>query len=122
MGVRNMDEFESGVVFNVLIKKVGDEFVAHCLELDIVTTADDLDRVQSDMAELIEAQIDYAFSNDNLENLYHPAPPDIWQEFFSCHAQMQKRREVKSSAGAYGTVPAWMIAKACGLGADCFVH
>lgn len=117
-----MGKFESGMAFNVLIKKSDSDFVAHCLELDIVATGRDLDEVLADMGDLITAQIDYAFSNDNLENLYHPAPADVWKEFYTCRVGRQKRRAVKTSAGPYGTVPAWMIAKTCETGSDCFVH
>ena len=117
-----MRDFESGVVFNVLMKKIGDEFVAHCLELDIVTTADNMGSVQSDMVDLISAQINYAFCNDNLENLYHPAPAEVWQEFFSCQTLMERRCEVRSPAGPYGTVPTWMIARACGMESDHIVN
>jgi len=113
---------ENGLVFNVLIKKTGPEFVAHCLELDIVATASDLETVQSDMADLISAQVDYAFSNDNLDNLYHPAPADVWKAFFDCRLRLRPRRDVKSLAGSHGGVPAWMIATTCGTETDCFVN
>lgn len=68
---------------NVLIKKSDDMFVAHCLELDIVAVADTLDAVRKEIVSLICAQIDYAFSKDNIDNLFHPAPQEVWQEFWN---------------------------------------
>jgi hypothetical protein len=84
--------------FHVLIKKEDDLFIAHCLELDIVTTANAIDQVKRDIVDLIVAQVDYAFSNDNLDNLYHPAPPEVWEDFFDCRNQVEEiSRPIKSS-------------------------
>ena len=120
--VRTMKGQESGVVFNVLIKRENNEFVARCLELGIVATAPDLERVQAYIVDLIIAQIDYAFSNDNLESLYHPAPAEVWREFFNCKPICEKRSEIKSTAESYGTVPAWIIAKTCDSGKSRLDH
>ena len=70
------------MVFNILAKKEGESWIAHCLELDIVATAQSLETVKGEMKDLILAQVDYAFSNDNLENLYRPAPAEVWKAFF----------------------------------------
>jgi len=78
-----MENHESGMIFNILIKEDDGMFVAHCLELDIVATAESVEQAQKDIIALICAQVDYAFSNDNLENLYCPAPAEVWQEFWS---------------------------------------
>jgi len=80
------------VTFNVLIKEEDDILVAHCLELDIVATADSLKQVKEDISSLIIAQIDYAFSNNNLEHLFHPASQEVWSEFFSCKKKAIKER------------------------------
>ena len=103
------------------VKKEGNEYVAHCLELDIVTTAPDLNQIHDDMADLIIAQINYAFSNDNLDNLFHPAPSEVWQEFFKCKAGVPKRRELKSKPGLQNMVPPWIIANTCVSDSNCFV-
>ena len=73
-----------GMNFNVLIKRDEGLFLAHCLELDIVTTAPTVDQVKADIYDLILAQVEYAFGNDNLDNLYHPAQREVWEEFFAC--------------------------------------
>ena len=73
-----------GMTFNILIKEEEDTCIAHCLELDIVATSRTIECVEADIMSLITAQIEYAFENNNLENLYHPAPPEVWKEYFSC--------------------------------------
>lgn len=63
---------DTALSFNILVKEEDGLYVAHCLELDIVATSEDIERVQKEMVDLIAAQVDYAFSNENLDNLYHP--------------------------------------------------
>ncbi len=105
------------MVFNCLLKKDGDIFIGHCLELDIVATGNSIEAVKKDLADLILAQVDYAFSNDNLENLYRPAPPEVWKEFYACRPQTEDTVPLKSNfsdANSMETfVPPWIIAKTC---------
>jgi hypothetical protein len=102
---------ETALFFNVLIKKTDGEYLAHCLELDLVTTAPTLEQVKEDVADVIASQVDYAFNNDNLDYLYHPAPPEVWAEFFACRGSSEdvKRSITQSRA----SVPPWIIAKTC---------
>ena len=67
---------------NILIKKEDGAFVAHCLELDIVAVGETLDQAKKDIVDLVAAQIDYAFANANMENLFYSAPPEVWGHFF----------------------------------------
>lgn len=106
-------DLKNAIVFNVLVKKAAGEYIAHCLELDIVTTADNLEQAKKDIGDLIMAQIDYAFTNDNLANLYRPAPAEVWREFFKCQAKSSQQREFRASYGPDGMVPAWIIANTC---------
>jgi len=80
----------SGMTFNVLVSKEERVYVAHCLELDIVTTGTRIKDVKKEMGELIIAQVDYAFSNDNLENLFRPAPANVWKILQNHSARPQK--------------------------------
>lgn len=80
--------------FNVLFKKEGNLWTGHCLELDIVTESTILKDVRRDMGRLIVAQVEYAFSNDNLKNLYHPAPAKVWGEFERCKEAHERRIKV----------------------------
>jgi len=104
-----------GMIFNVLIKELENEYIAHCLELDIVATSTGLNQVTKDIVDLIIAQVDYAFSNRNLDHLYRPAPPEVWQEFYACKEQIEKRINIKStySRSREHFVPPWIIARTC---------
>jgi hypothetical protein len=105
------------MTFNILIREEDNLFVAHCLELDIVATAKTLDQVQKDIIDLIDTQVDYAFSNNNLENLFRSAPPEIWEIFFSCKEQIEKKHQVKSlfnkDESLVKFIPPWIITKTC---------
>jgi hypothetical protein len=103
------------IAFNILFYTEDGCIVAHCLELDIVAAADTLEDVKKDIIGLICAQIDYAFSHDNIANLYHPAPPDVWQRFFSCQTQQNERHEIRSmlESPLNRTLPTWLNANSC---------
>jgi hypothetical protein len=106
------------MIFNILVKEEAEGYVGHCLELDIVSVASDFRQLQNDMRDLIMTQIDYAFAHDNLENLYHPAPPEVWREFFECKEQMEQRHRVHSSFRVEGTdkfIPPWFTTRICKL-------
>ncbi len=77
----------SQISFNILLKQENEIWIAHCLELDIVATADSLEQAKNDLFDLIKAQLDYALENDNMAYFYHAAPREIWKEFFSCQKQ-----------------------------------
>ncbi|KKL17005.1 hypothetical protein LCGC14_2489870 [marine sediment metagenome] len=63
------------------------------------------------------------FSNNNLENLYHPAPSEVWEEFFKCHPETEEEIEVHSEfqddRPLKSFVPPWIIAKTCLYGESC---
>jgi len=68
---------------DILIKKEEDYFLAHCLQFDIVATADTLKDVRKDIIDLCRAHIEYAHENDNLEYLFSPAPKEVWAEYLA---------------------------------------
>lgn len=76
---------EESFSFKVLIKKEPDAWVAHCLELNLVTVADTPEQVESDMIDIITAHVRYALQNDNLSHMFHPAPQAVWKEYFRCN-------------------------------------
>ena len=47
------------MTFNILVKKDGDLYTAHCLELDIVSAAKTEANAMEEIVDLIKAQIDY---------------------------------------------------------------
>lgn len=102
---------------NVLVKEEDNMYIAHCLELDIVAVGSTLEETQREIVSLICAQIDYAFSNDNIENLYHPAPAEVWQEFLSCKEQIERKYAIRSGfkdeTNLKNMIPPWLITKTC---------
>lgn len=116
---------ENSMGFNCLVAKKEDLFVGHCLELDIVATASTLAAVKKDLIDLIMAQVDYAFSNDNLDNLYHPAPAEVWELFYACKTQTEKRMRLQSAFQKKKSlktfVPPWITAKTCLTNDSCHV-
>ena len=85
-----MSKKSSVFTFNVLVKKEDDLYIAHCLELDIVDTGTTRAQATGDLHDLIGTQLSYAFANDNIDNLFHPAPPEVWQEFLACKEKKEK--------------------------------
>ncbi|MGO9116237.1 MAG: hypothetical protein ACLQPD_01350 [Desulfomonilaceae bacterium] len=70
--------------FRVLIKEEPDAWVAHCLELNLVAVADTIEQVETDMVDIIIAHVRYALENDNVAYMSHPAPAEVWKDFFKC--------------------------------------
>jgi hypothetical protein len=101
----------TSLTVNIVVKKEGSMWVGHCLELDIVSTSDSIESLKKDMKDLIVAQVEYAFSNDNLDHLFHPAPKEVWEEFYKCKAQTEDKIMVTSKSKPF--VPPWIIAKTC---------
>jgi len=104
---------------NILIKKEDGLFVAHCLELDLVAAAKTAQESQREIVALVCAQLDYAFANDNLDNLFHPAPAEAWRDFYACKEQTELKYKIDSTfeqkPGSLlkSIIPPWLIAKTC---------
>jgi predicted RNase H-like HicB family nuclease len=120
-----MDTSSGAVTFSILIKKTEEYgYVAHCLELDLVATADTPEAVKADIFDVIVAQVRYAFANDNLEYLYHPAPAEVWKEFYECRDQQIERHPVSKNEEDEKLekfVPPWIIANTCHSMETCHV-
>ncbi|MCX5829195.1 MAG: hypothetical protein NTV58_14505 [Deltaproteobacteria bacterium] len=107
---------EMSITVNVLIKKEANYFLAHCLELDIVATANSAEEVEKEIIDLIDAQVDYAFAHGNLDNLYHPAPLEVWKDFYKCKEARERKSKVESrftGDSLESFVPPWVIANMC---------
>jgi hypothetical protein len=90
-----------------------DLFLAHCLELDIVAVSGTIEEVKNDILSLIQAQIEYAFENNNLDNLYRPAPPEVWREYYTCRNEEEHSIRRRIHADDSTGVPQWLVAKTC---------
>jgi hypothetical protein len=87
--------------FKVLIKFEDGLWIAHCLELDIVASARTPEQVQEEIVDLISAQVSYAIENNNMENLYHSAPADVWMEYFGCSNRRETVHPVRLKKAAH---------------------
>jgi hypothetical protein len=89
----------------------------------IVATSDTLDGVKDDLNDLIRAQVDFAFSHGNLDYLYHPAPADVWKEFYRCKCAKEQKIKLSAPTGKkpHAFIPPWIIAKMCVSGEACRV-
>jgi hypothetical protein len=106
-----MKNQSTSLTVNILAKKEGDLWVGHCLELDIVTTSDTQEAMKKDMEDLIAAQVEYAFANDDLAHLFRPAPMEVWEEFYQCKSMTEDKILMESKSKPF--VPPWIIAKTC---------
>ena len=62
-----------------MIYPEGSEWVAHCLDLDVVETGDTVEVAMSALAEAVGTQLWYAREHDNFAELFQPAPLEAWQ-------------------------------------------
>ena len=108
------------ITVNILLKREEDTYVAHCLELDIMGTANTLEQVKRDMVDLISAQVDYAFANNNLDNLFRPAPPSVWREFYLARELDSMKHRIKSSFSSPDSdiPPPWIVSTLRGSGLE----
>ena len=71
------------------------EWVAHCLDLDIVATGADCNGAFEALVGAVEAQIADVRANDNFAHLFMPAPPEAWRKLAEI---LQGPREVVTRA------------------------
>jgi hypothetical protein len=79
--------------FNILIKKEESIWVAHCLELDLVTESLSLEELERDIVAIIKKQVSYCIANNNMENLFRSAPKEVWDEFKACKEKKKPRNQ-----------------------------
>lgn len=68
---------------SVLLCKEDGNWLAHCLELDLVEAGATLEAARDALIDVIRAHVLYAFENDNLAHLFHSAPAEAWRSFFA---------------------------------------
>ncbi len=106
--------------FNVLIKKDGETWIAHCLELDIVATAETAEKANDEIIDLIMTQLDYALANDNMQYFYKPAPQEVWLEFFNCRKGGKIVRKFKGIFEKKGPKPSQIVTNTCSSEPLCY--
>ena len=77
--------------FNVLIERQSDgEYLAHCLELDLVAEGSSVDEACREITNLVDVQVRTCIENDNMENLFFPAPKEAWEKLGAIQARMSQ--------------------------------
>ena len=69
------------VSFRAAVFREAEEWIAHCLDFDIVSTGPTPDAAIDQLAEAIGAQLWYARQHDNFEHVFRPAPLEAWQKW-----------------------------------------
>ena len=70
--------YKENVLRKLLYREEG-EYVAHCLEFDLVNTStESFEEASSELDELLEDYISYAYEYNDFENLYRFAPLKYW--------------------------------------------
>ncbi len=76
--------------------------VAHALQFDIVSTGDSIQDAVNDLTEACQAQLEYAIKHKNMDNLFRPAPPDVWDNFFEAQRVRSQRKTQTAKPDAKG--------------------
>lgn len=66
--------------FRATVSNEAGEWVAHCLDLDIVSTGATAAAAMDALVEALSLQLTYARENDNYDHLVRPAPLEAWQK------------------------------------------
>lgn len=102
--------------FSMLVEKHQDTYVGYCLETGLVATALDSSDVVAKMTKLLDRQIKFALDNDRLQDIYHPAPAEIWKKW-----QDSEETVVSASQRSIGdrSTSGFMIAETTTYAAAC---
>ncbi len=84
------------LTFNIVVEKKEGAHVATCLEMGLVATADNEEDLPAIMDKLIRRQVAFAIENDNLQDIFHPADPEVWRRLSDAFAK-EKARAVRKS-------------------------
>jgi hypothetical protein len=88
---------------NVLVYKEDKVWIAHCLELDIITADPSQSTVEKDIVDLVHAQIRSAYESGNTDAIFTPAPSEDWAKLYSaskkCNVKKIEKVDKSSIAG-----------------------
>ena len=65
--------------FRATVSREAEEWVAHCLDLDLVATGLTPETAMDELAAGVSTQLWYARTHDNFEYLFRPAPAEAWE-------------------------------------------
>ena len=95
--LKNLFHRATPIKLNILIYEEDGEWVAHCLQMDIVTTNDSEDSVKEDIIDLIKFHIICAIENDNVGYIFKMAPPEEWEKYLQSQNQNCDVRKIAIS-------------------------
>src|SRR3990172_10019503 len=78
--------------FRATVAREGGDWVAHCLDLDLVATGPTAEAAMDELAGAVEAQLWYARAQHNFEYLFRPAPAEAWERFGEILARQRGSR------------------------------
>jgi predicted RNase H-like HicB family nuclease len=76
-------------------------WIAHCLELDIVSEGKTVDAAVSGLVSLCDLQIKTAMEAGDLGSIFRPAPPEIWQMFSTAETKSVTERAQTHRKGRF---------------------
>lgn len=107
-------ENEREIRIDILIKQEDDHVSAHCLQFDLVATADTFQEVQKEIIDLCVSHIQYSYKFDNMDYLFSPAPQESWAEYYAalknpaCTSELVKLNIGLTEKTAEQLIPAFM--------------
>lgn len=78
----------------VVIYKEEDDYVAHCLEMDILGTGETPEVAVEEMKKLVEAQIFYCIDKHIEDTLINPAPQEYWRRLLHARPYNPPKPEI----------------------------
>lgn len=67
---------------DVLLYREDGQWVAHCLQLDLVEVRATPEEAEAALDGVIQHHVQWAIEDDDMEHLFHPAPPEILKRFY----------------------------------------
>ncbi len=80
---------------NVIYYKEGRVVVAHCLELDLMGEGSNETKAFRQLISTIVAHLEFAMENGLGDQLYRPAPEEIWKKMASAKFRGRTRYRIK---------------------------
>jgi hypothetical protein len=98
--------------FRATVLREAGEWVAHCLDLDIVSTGPTANAAIDALAEALGLQLAYARENDNYEHLVRLAPLEAWQKLAKIMKEPHRTfvREIDDSDSGQSLLEAQAVA------------
>jgi hypothetical protein len=76
---------------SAIVYRENADWIAHCLELDIVAEGKNAEDAIESLISLCDLQIETAIEEGDLESIFRPAPPEFWKMFASGKEKAGKR-------------------------------